>query len=72
VLEGAALLPSRNLKILAKKVVLLISSGKTNFTTFAAPLEIFWKNPLVAPSGKNPSDAHASNIWKLLQFGLIA
>jgi len=31
---------------------------KTNFTTFGPPLEKFWKNPLVAPPGKNTSDAH--------------
>jgi len=25
---------------------------------FLPPLEKFWKNPLVAPPGKTPSDAH--------------
>jgi len=29
-----------------------------NFTTFGPPLEKFWKNPLMAPPGKNPSDGH--------------
>jgi len=46
------------LKILAKKVVFLVLSGKNKFATFGPPLEKFWKNPQVAPLGKNPSDAH--------------
>jgi len=43
------------LKISAKKVVFLVSSRKTNFTTFGPPRS-FWKNPLVPPLGT--SDAH--------------
>jgi len=34
---------------------------KINFTTFA-PLEKIWKNSLVLPPGKNPSDAHVLNL----------
>jgi len=38
------------LKISAKEVVFLVSSGKKlDFTTFDPPLENFWKNTLVAP-----------------------
>ena len=44
------------LKILAKKVV-LFPVGKT-FHHYWAPLEKFWKNPLVPPPGINPSDTH--------------
>ena len=32
---------------------------KTNFATFGHLIEKFWKNPLMAPPGKNSSDAHA-------------
>jgi len=48
--------PSWILKISAKNVVFLISSGKNKFHHFWTPLEKFWKNPLVAP-WKNPYDA---------------
>jgi len=54
--------PPRNLEILSKKVCFLrFDWEKRIFITFGSPLEKFWKNPLVAPYGKNPSDAHASN-----------
>jgi len=43
----------------SKKVVFLVSSGKTEFNQVWTHLEKFWKNPLVAHPGKNPSDAHA-------------
>jgi len=47
------------LKISAKKGCFLsFEWEKTSFTTFAIPLEKFWRNPLV-PRGKNPSDARA-------------
>jgi len=37
--------------------------GKNNISPLAAhPLETFRKNPLVAPPGKNPSDAHAVRV----------
>jgi len=40
-------------------VVFLVSSGKKQISPLLPPLEKFWKNPLVPPSGKNLSDAHA-------------
>jgi len=40
------------LKLLAKKVVLLVSSGKNQMSPFLAPLDKVWKNPLVAPLEK--------------------
>ena len=52
--QGA--LPPWILKISAKKVVLLISSGKKQVSPLFPP----WKNPLVAPPGKNLSGAHDS------------
>jgi len=49
------------LEFLAKKDCFLnFEWEKTNFTTFGYPLEKNWKNPSVAPLGKNPSDAHVS------------
>jgi len=58
---------SRNpwiLKLSVKKVVFVVSSGKKiNFTTFGPPLEKIWKNPLVVPPGKNPSDTHAPFVY---------
>ena len=52
------------LKFSAKKVVFLVLSGKKQFSLLLAPLEKFWKNPLVAPLGKNPSDAHVASLIK--------
>jgi len=52
------------LKILAKKVVFLVSSGKTKFHNFGPLLEKFLEKSPSAPPGKNPSDAHA---WKHFQ-----
>jgi len=47
------------LKILPEKVVFLVLSGKkSKFHHFWPPLEKFWKNSLVAPPGKNHSDAN--------------
>jgi len=46
------------LKISAKKVVLSVSSGKKQISLLLSPLEKIWKNPLVVPPGKYPSDAH--------------
>jgi len=57
---GGSKAPPWILEFLAKKVVFLILSGKKNFTAFGYPLEKNWKNPLVVPLGKNPSDAHVS------------
>ena len=38
---------------------------KNEFCLFCPPRKNDWKNPLVAPPGKNPSDAHAhSEVWK--------
>jgi len=34
---------------------------KLSFTNFDLPPEKFWKNTLVAPFGKNSSDAHLYN-----------
>jgi len=50
--------PAWILKCLAKKVVFLVLSGEKQISLLLASLEEFWKNPLVPPSGKNPSDAH--------------
>jgi len=47
------------LKFLAKKVVFFVFSGKNQISPLLAPLEKFRKNPVVAATGKNPSDAHA-------------
>jgi len=47
---GAA--PTWILKILAKKDVLLVSSGKKQSSPLLVPLEKFWKNPLVATPWK--------------------
>ena len=47
--HGRRLGPPWILKILAKKVIFLVSSGKKQIS---APLEKFLKNPLVAPSWK--------------------
>jgi len=49
--EGRWSLSPCILKISAKKVVFLISSGKNKFHHFC-PLEKFWKNPLVPPLEK--------------------
>jgi len=49
----------RILKILAKKIVFLVSSGKNQILPRLAPLRKIFENPLVPPPGKNPSDAHA-------------
>jgi len=48
------------LKISAKKVVFLVSSGKKQISSFFAPLEKFQKIPYCDPPGKNPSNAHRS------------
>jgi len=45
------------LKILAKMIVFLVSSGKKLNLPLLTLLEKFWKNPLVPPL-KNPSDGH--------------
>jgi len=42
----------------SKNVVFKFRVGKNKFHYFWIPLEKFWKNPLVTPSGKNLSDAH--------------
>jgi len=44
-------------KLPAKRLLFFISSEKTIFHHFWLPLENFWKNPLVATLGKNPSGA---------------
>ena len=56
-LKGGGLSPL-DLKISAKKGCFLDSSGKNKFNHFWLHLEKFWKNSLVAPPGKNPSNAH--------------
>ena len=51
------------LKFSAKKVVFLVLRGKNQISPLLRPS---WKNPLVPPLGKNPSDAHGYNaleIW---------
>jgi len=49
------------LKLFAKKGYFFNFEGyKTNFTTFGSSLEKTLGNPLLAPPGKNPSDAHGS------------
>ena len=66
-----ALSPPWSLEISAKKKISKISAKKgcflsfewekTNFTTFGPPRKILEK-PLMAPPGKNPSDAHVYNV----------
>jgi len=58
------------LKFSAKKVDFLVSSGKKTISPLLASLmEKFWKNPLVAPPGKKPSDAHVrTQKCPLLQY----
>jgi len=48
------------LKLLAKKVIFLISKGEKQISPLLAPLENFLGKSPIAPSppGKNPSDAH--------------
>ena len=47
------------LKLLAKKVLFSISRGKNQISPFLAlPWKKVWEYPLLAPPGKNPSDAH--------------
>jgi len=59
-LERGAL-PPWILRLLAKKGCFFNFEGlKRNFTTFGPPWKKFWENPLLAPPGKNPSDAHGS------------
>jgi len=41
------------LKFLEKMVVFFVSSGKKQIPPLFAPLQIFWKNPLVSPWKKN-------------------
>jgi len=45
------------------QVVFLVSSGKNEISPFTAPWEnlfgYLWKNPLLVPSAKNPSDVHS-------------
>jgi len=55
---GGPWLPPWILKILWKKVG--FEWVKPNFAT-CPPLEKFWKNPLLATPGKNPSEAHGYN-----------
>jgi len=58
-----------NLKSSAKKAVILVSGSKNQISPLLAiPLKTFWKNPLVALPGKNPSDAHAHKYVKLHLF----
>jgi len=54
--EGGAKTPWI-LKLLAKKVVFPISRGKNQISPLLVPRKKFWENPLLAPPGKNPSDA---------------
>jgi len=49
---GQGELPPRILKILAKKVVFLVSSGKKQILPLLDPLQKFWKNSLVPPLEK--------------------
>jgi len=51
------------LKLLAKKVVFSISSGKKQISPLLAiPGKNFGKIPYCPPPGKNPSDAHVGNL----------
>jgi len=51
------------LKIEAKKVVFVVSSGKKQISPLLAPPRKIWKNPLVPPPGKNLSDAHVPLVY---------
>jgi len=50
--------PRQIFKTLAKRVDFLLSKGKKQISPLLDPLQTFLKNPLVAPSRKNPSDTH--------------
>jgi len=50
--------PPGILKLLAKNVVFLVFSGKKQVSLLLPPPRKILENPLVAPPGKNPSDAH--------------
>jgi len=50
------------LKISAKKVVFLDSSGEKFFNTFGPPRKYLEKSPS-APPGKNPSNAHVYRLF---------
>ena len=55
-------LPPLDFEIFCKKGCFLSFEWEKNkFHHFwPPPLEKFWKNPILSPPGKNPSDAHAS------------
>ena len=40
-------------------IIFSISRGKKQISSLLAPLENFWKNPLVPPPLKIPSNTHA-------------
>jgi len=55
--------------ILAKKGCFSISRGKKQISPLLGPLEKFWKNPLLTPPGKNPSDAHGCEVAQVQGTG---
>ena len=60
---GQGELPPRILKILAKKVVFLVSSGKKQILPLLDPATKILEKFPSAPPGKNPSHAHAFIQW---------
>jgi len=65
------------LKISAKKVLSLVSSGKSQISQLFTPLANFWKTSQCPPPWKNPSDAHAWSVhdvthgWHLKDWGIF-
>jgi len=49
----------------------LVSSEKKLISPLLFPIENVWKNPLVAPPGKNPSDAHATGSFALVSVATV-
>jgi len=54
--------PPLDFKILAKKGCFLSFQGEKLISPLLAPLQEFWKNPLVALPGNNSSDAHGRSL----------
>ena len=56
--------PPLEFEIISKKRLLFQFRWiKTKLYHFGPPWKKFWENPLVVPSGKNPSDAHDPYPW---------
>jgi len=59
------------LKILAKTVVFVVSSGKKQITTFGPPIKILGKSPCGLPLEKILQTPMISSVYVALQFNRI-